>query len=588
MFCRNCGAKLDDGQLFCVACGAKLDDSVQTIESVLREEPEPKKKHGKTVLLVLLLFVFIGILVGGVFVAKKFYSPEARTARFIEAAEESYSSKDYDEAIANYRLALAITPDSVEAYKGLVKIYKKLDDTDSLLEVLEEAYKETKDKWFKNELEELEEELAAAEAAEVPAEPEPEPEPDPEPTEVVTAPNQAPDTTLADVGEITIDMWCPVVESDSYRHAFECAIDDMEEKYPNVYFNWEAFEDDSYKIKLKAAVAAGELPDIIYTRSGSYLQDFVDAGAIYCLDEVYDEYSDELPEVMLDGSSYYGHHYGVPMNMSVVLLYANMDLLEEAGYDEIPDTYNDLIQCCEALKKKKITPFGIPANEVWCVSEYVETFMLQNAGKEELFDLFLGNETWNNDSVAQAIYIFQDMIDEGYFNSDALSATYDEVLRDFEDGEYAFLITGSWNTRNFEDYCDFTVGMSSFPVLNSENADTGLFIGGTIEVLAVAADTAFPVATAQYCFELGRLICHYGYLDWCGLPAWETYGDTSSVGELTEEATDLIMEAGGFVPYGDVAMDEDDLEVYHGYMSLIYDGEIDGQEFIEGLESDIR
>lgn len=586
MFCRNCGAKLEDGQLFCAACGAKQDDSVQTIESVLSGEPEPeKKKHGKTVLLVLLLFVCIGVLIGGIFVAKKFYSPEARTARLIEAADECYSSKDYDEAILAYRAAIALTPDSVEAYKGLVKVYKKLDDTDSLLEVLEEAYKATKDRYFKNELEDLEEELAA-EAMEVPAEPEPEPEP--EPTEVVAAPNQAPDTTLADVGEITINMWCPVTESDSYRHAFECAIDDMEEKYPNVYFNWEAFENDSYKIKLKAAVAAGELPDIIYTWSGSYLRDFVDAGAIYCLDEVYDKYSDELPEVMLDNSSYYGHHYGVPMIMNVVMLYANMDLLKEAGYDEIPDTYNDMIECCEALKKKGITPFGIPANEVWCVSEYVETFMLQNAGREELLDLFLGNETWNNDSVAQAIYIFQNMIDAGYFNSDALSSTYDDILRDFENGNCAFFITGSWNTRNFEDYCDFTVGMSSFPVLNSENADPGLFIGGPTEVLVVSSSAAFPVATSEYCFELGRLICHYEYLDWCGLPAWETYGDTSSVGELTEEATDLVMDAGGFVPYGDTAMDVDELEIYHGYLALIYDGEIDGQEFIEGLEADIR
>ena len=136
MFCNNCGTKLDDGQKFCPTCGATQGDAVQPLQMLQQQEPE-KKKHGKAVLLVLVILIIIGLVVCGAIFAVNRFSPEARTARLIEEAQDHYGSKDYDEAIDAYRAALEITPDSVEAYKGLVKIYKKLDDTDELLDVLE-------------------------------------------------------------------------------------------------------------------------------------------------------------------------------------------------------------------------------------------------------------------------------------------------------------------------------------------------------------------------------------------------------------------------------------------------------------------
>ena len=64
--------------------------------------------------------------------------------------------------------------------------------------------------------------------------------------------------------KVTLTMWCIATESDSNRHAYEAAIADMQAKYPNVNFTWEAFENQSYKTKIKAAVSANEMPDIFF------------------------------------------------------------------------------------------------------------------------------------------------------------------------------------------------------------------------------------------------------------------------------------------------------------------------------------
>ena len=77
-------------------------------------------------------------------------------------------------------------------------------------------------------------------------------------------PSQTADEKIEDVN-ITLNMWCIATESDSNRHSYEAAIADMTEKYPNITLNWEAFENQSYKTKIKAAVQANEMPDIFFT-----------------------------------------------------------------------------------------------------------------------------------------------------------------------------------------------------------------------------------------------------------------------------------------------------------------------------------
>ncbi|MCR4597170.1 MAG: extracellular solute-binding protein, partial [Lachnospiraceae bacterium] len=111
---------------------------------------------------------------------------------------------------------------------------------------------------------------------------------------------------------VTLTMWCIATEGHSNRHAYEQAIADMEEKYPNVTLEWEAIENEAYKTKIATAMADGtDLPDIFFTWSCAFLGDFVAQDRVYCLDDTLAKYSDELPESMLGNTTYDGKHYGV-------------------------------------------------------------------------------------------------------------------------------------------------------------------------------------------------------------------------------------------------------------------------------------
>ena len=384
-----------------------------------------------------------------------------------------------------------------------------------------------------------------------------------------------------------LTMWCIATESDANRPAYEQAIAEFEAAHPDITIQWEAFENQSYKTKIKAAMSdPSTLPDIFFTWAGAFLGDFVDAGNVYCLDEAYKPFAADLPEVMLQNASYGGKHYGVPLTMNIVTLFANMDLLAEAGYEAVPTTYEDLIACCDALVEKGIIPFGCSGGETWCVTEYLEPIIEKTIGYEALNEIFAGRGTWNDPAIAKAVDIMQEMVTKGYFDPNGIALGNDQVKANFIAGEYAFYQNGSWNCGEVNDgEGNFQVAL--FPVIDAEKATYGQVIGGPSDTLAVAATSKNPELAAQAAFELGKGICHYGYLAGSGLPAWTPDYDTSDVKPLVAAVSEIVANSDGMTLFGDTAMSADPANTYLDYVSMVYGGELNGEDFVAGLTADL-
>ena len=389
--------------------------------------------------------------------------------------------------------------------------------------------------------------------------------------------------------QTVLKLWCIATESDSNRPAYLQAIADYEAAHPEVKIEMEAFENESYKTKIKAAMMGGDsedLPDIFFTWSGAFLGDFVDAGKVVCLDEIYKGYADKIPEVMLANTTYNGGHYGVPTTFNIVAMFANMDLLAQVGWDHVPETYEDLIACCDALKAQGIIPFGCAGKETWCVTEYLEPIIIKTLGYEDLGKIFAGEATWNDPDIAKAVSTFQDMINKEYFDPAGIALGNDEVKANFLAGKTAFYQNGSWNTGEIND-ADFTSAVALFPVMNADRSSYNQTIGGPSDSLAVCADSKNADLAAEVAVELGKEICHYNYLNAVGLPAWIPDYDTSSLKPLLVDIADLVASCEGMVLFGDTAMSADPANTYLSYVAQVYGCEIDGEGFVAGLTNDL-
>ena len=389
--------------------------------------------------------------------------------------------------------------------------------------------------------------------------------------------------------QTVLKLWCIATESDANRPAYLKAIEEYEKAHPDVKIEIEAFENESYKTKIKAAMIGGDtadLPDIFFSWSGAFLGEFVNAGRVQCLDENFKAYADKLPESMMSTTTYDGKHYGIPTTFNIVAMYANMDMLAEVGWDHVPQTYEDLIACCDALVAAGKIPFGCAGKETWCVTEYLEPIIIKTIGYQDLGKIFAGEASWNDPDIAKAVSTFQEMINKGYFDPDGMALSNDEVKANFLAGKTAFYQNGSWNTGEVAN-ASFKSGVGLFPLMNDSRSSYNQTIGGPSDVLAVCSASKNADKAAEVAVELGKEICHYNFLNAVGMPAWAVDYDTSSLPQLLVDIGALVNSCEGLVLFGDTAMAADPAQIYLSYVAKVYGCEIDGDGFVAGLTKDI-
>ena len=386
--------------------------------------------------------------------------------------------------------------------------------------------------------------------------------------------------------QITLQLWSIATESDSSHQAYVDAIAAFEADHPNIKIEHNATENEAYKTKIKAAMSSGEdLPDIFFTWGMGFLKDFVDAGRVVCLDDYYGAYAEELPQAMATNVTYDGKMYGVPYTMSLITLYANMDLLAEAGYTEIPATYEDMMACCEALKAKGIIPFGVAGKEKWCLSEYVEPLVIKSVGGDKLRDMYNGAASWNDPGVVKAIEAFQGMVDNGYFDPSANALSNDEVKNNFIAGKTAFYQNGSWNNKDIGEKANFTVKAGTFPVLD-DSIPLYSMIGGPNNTLAVTESSEHKDLAVAAAFELARFMSDADYKSGANLPCWAA-DPNAEVNDLIQAAADMASKAENMVLFGDNFLNADAANTYLDYIEMAWAGDVTPQEYVDGLDADL-
>ena len=388
--------------------------------------------------------------------------------------------------------------------------------------------------------------------------------------------------------EVTLTLWSIATESDSSHQAFVDAIAAFEADHPGVKIEHVTTQNDPYKTKIKAAMSSGEgLPDIFFTWGMGFLGEFVNAGRVYCVDDEYADYKDELPEAMTVNVRYDGKMYGVPYTMSLITLYANMDLLAQVGYDEIPATYEDMIACCDALKAAGIIPFGVSGKELWCLSEYVEPLVIKSVGGQKLRDIYNGEASWNDPGMITAIEAFQSMVDNEYFDPSAPALGNDEVKNNFIAGKYAFYQNGSWNNKDIGEQAQFNVKAGTFPVLDPENASLYMMIGGPNNTLAITESCEHKDLAVEAAFELARFMSDADYKSGANLPCWAADPD-AEVNDLIQVAADMAAKAEDMVLYGDNFLSADAANTYLDYIEMAYAGDVTPTEYVAGLDAELN
>ena len=397
--------------------------------------------------------------------------------------------------------------------------------------------------------------------------------------------------TTASAEPITLTMWSIATESDSFNPAYTKAIADYEAAHPNVTIVHETFENESYKTKIKSAVAANELPDIFYTWGGGFSKSFVESGKVYAIDDYYtDEYKAQLSTAALGNATYDGKLYGVTYTTPISLLYYNKAMFDKLGLSA-PTTFDELKAVCQKFLDNGITPFGISVKDTWVTAMCHDALTLKSVGPTALKDVLTkAGGSYDSADFLNADTKFMELVDMGAFIDGATGLSNDEASAMFYDGTVPMYITGSWMGGSIMTDAanpgDFDV--APIPVLNSATAKITDFMGGAADTLMVAESSPNKEAAAQAVFELSKSISKYAYLSGSGIPAWKVDYDDSTVNAITAKEAELAGNATSFTLWFDTLMEADDAGEYLANLQELYVGNMTPKEFDEAMAAQLE
>jgi multiple sugar transport system substrate-binding protein len=164
----------------------------------------------------------------------------------------------------------------------------------------------------------------------------------------------------ASAQETTLRWWSPQ-GAPQQLEAYNFQIAAFEAANPGIKVVFEATSDEGYAAQLAAAFSSGEVPDIVTHLPSFSVHTYYASGLVEPMNDVIeavgaDDFYDGANDVFkaADGN-YVGTGIG---NVAANMCWLRTDLMQEAGIDKAPETWDELRAACQAMQKDGI--YGAP------------------------------------------------------------------------------------------------------------------------------------------------------------------------------------------------------------------------------------
>lgn len=235
---------------------------------------------------------------------------------------------------------------------------------------------------------------------------------------------------------------------------------------------------DPYEQGVQTKVATGDTPDLAFWQpTASQLTALNASQHLQALDDApwLDAYEPELRDVtgLLDGTRY----ATLITTPAVQGVYYNKEVFAANGVTEIPADWDAFIALARDLKAAGVTPFHEMAADRWGTQWWVQV-QLADAAADGLWDrVNTGEERFTDPTIQGAIDTYNDLINEGLFNADITTATFEDQGAALLAGDAAMVVQVNsffGQLQSLADTAELDDKIGFFPIAPSGN--TGTFI----------------------------------------------------------------------------------------------------------------
>ena len=165
-----------------------------------------------------------------------------------------------------------------------------------------------------------------------------------------------------------------ISETDGTTKAFLDVVKMYQEQVnPNFKMNMEYINDQQARNqKIRTLAASDELPDWFTCDIDSFYEQLWDAGVVANVGEIYDELgiTDKFyPTALHYPSLESGEIVGISWQSKSEFFYYNKDVFAEAGIEETPKTFDELLDACAKIESIQKTPIAMDG--AWRLLRYL-------------------------------------------------------------------------------------------------------------------------------------------------------------------------------------------------------------------------
>lgn len=258
----------------------------------------------------------------------------------------------------------------------------------------------------------------------------------------------------------------------------EGLIDEYEEANPDVHIELVTPADAT--TVLSTRMASDDTPDVFTQWPNKTFFTQVDSGYVADLSDT--GIMDNVQDVARDAWKYNDGEYAATVSYNCSGVWYNKDLFKQAGIENVPVTWDELIEDCEKLKAAGITPFVTVGKETSITVRVLDMFLASCMGEDyDAFSEASGSSSFDTEaSYADAVEKMGEkmlqMLD--YSQDDVIGTDQDSATANFANGEGAMMVGGSWLLASVTAANpDINIAMMPIPGDTAESTNTCAYPG---------------------------------------------------------------------------------------------------------------
>lgn len=240
-----------------------------------------------------------------------------------------------------------------------------------------------------------------------------------------------------------------------------------------------------YASLMKAKMAANDLPDLFTTHGWSVF--------------LYGKYlaplnnrtwaNDISPEIVGTVTDLSGNIVSLPMDIDITGMIVNTNVLKASGVEKVPDNLFEFLDACAKIKAEGLTPIYVGGKDSSDTAGLFSrlSLILFTTSKTRNYASALHDGTFDWTNYDQIAELVNDMVENGYFNVDYLTADKAGGYRALAENQVAFTFQSNQTIAEVKKInADAAVKMMKLPGLTAE--DDAFLISGERDAVGAWKD----------------------------------------------------------------------------------------------------